>query len=387
MGSPAWHSNSGTNLNTLGVTYAVPARQGNLVLALGYSRNSAFLSGLAFSGFNSDGSIVQTWAPDGQPYPPDVTIAEDLGLAYADTNTGRFISPINGLLMQEGTVYEGGGLDNWSIAGGVDVAENLAIGATLSFLSGSYRYDREYSETDTRNAYSDFPYDVDQIVLNEYIRSDITGFNAHLGMMYRIPGFLGFGISVRTPTTFSIVEDFGQTADAYFDNGDVLPADGSYESIGYGEYDVVTPWVFGGGVSLKFPHVTVAGDIQYTDWSQLRFDQANPDVMALNTDMKEIFGPAANIRLGLEVNPPGLGVLLRGGATYNQSPYQRDESFDYDQKYVTAGLGLPLGRHVALDLAYAYGWWKSDRLNFDESSRIDEDIVTHNVLATFSFRF
>ncbi len=391
-GSSNWYSNNGTTLNSLGFVYAAPTQRGNLAIAMGYSRQSSFIGALAFSGFNTESSVMQTWAPDGEPYPPDITIGEELGLAVADTNTGRFISPIDGMLTQEGKVLEGGGIDNWSIGGGVDVAHNVSVGATLTFLTGSYTYDRTYTEIDTHNMYSEFPFDMDQLIVEEFIRSDINGFNANLGMMYRVPGFLRLGFSVRTPTTYSIKEDFGRSADSYFDNGDVLPVDGSYQFTGYGEYKVVSPWSFSGGLSLMILNFVLAGDIQFTDWTQLHFDDATPEVMALNNDIKEIFRPAANVRLGAEWNPFGLGLRFRAGAIYNQSPYRVDAtavegSFEYDQKYLTAGLGIPLGGFAMIDLAYAYGWWKTNRINYDETSRVDESVITHNVLATFSVRF
>jgi len=392
FGSTTWYSNNGTSLNSLGLVYAVPTRRGNLSVAIGYSRHSSFTTGLSFSGFNPVGSLIQTWAPDGQPYPPDLTIAEELGLATADTTTGLFVSPINGNLTQSGRVLEGGGLDNWSVGGGVDVAENVSIGATLTFLTGTYSYDRTYTETDDQNLWSEFPFDMEELVVDEYIRSDISGFNAHLGMMARVPGFMRFGLSVRTPTSYSIKEEFGQLADSYFDNGDILPVEGSYESIGFGEYRVVSPWVFSGGVSIMILNFVFSGDIEYTDWTQLRFEDATREVMSKNADIKEIFRPAANVRLGAEWNPLGLGLRFRAGAIYNQSPYRQDglseeAAFEYDQKYLTAGLGIPLGGFAMIDLAYAYGWWKTDRINFDATSRVDEDIQTHNVMATFSVRF
>ena len=135
-----------------------------------------------------------------------------------------------------------------------------------------------------------------------------------------------------------------------------------------------------------------AGDIQFTDWTQLTFDNANLDVLSLNKDMNEIFRPAANVRLGAEWTPLALGLRLRAGVIYNQSPYRQDgltieESFEYDQKYLTAGVGIPLGGFTMLDIAYARGWWRTDRINYSSSASVDEDITTHNILATFSFRF
>ncbi|MEK9137373.1 MAG: hypothetical protein AAB393_09635, partial [Bacteroidota bacterium] len=76
-------ASNATKLNTLGIAYPAPVRRGSLVLAFGYQRQSDFTTGLSFKGFNPNSSIIQAWAPHGQPYPPDVTLAEDLKLAVA----------------------------------------------------------------------------------------------------------------------------------------------------------------------------------------------------------------------------------------------------------------------------------------------------------------
>jgi long-subunit fatty acid transport protein len=387
LGSSQSYSNNATQLNTFGLVYPVEVQRGNLVFALGYSRHNSFTTGLSFSGFNNGSSIVQAWAPDGQPYPPDITIAEELGLASADTNTGRFVSPINGMINQDGTVIEGGGIDNWSVGGAVDIARDLSAGVTLTFLSGRYDYDRKYQEVDVQNVYTSFPFDFDYLALDEFIRSDITGFGATLGIMYRLPERFRLGLTVRTPVSLRIKEEFGQTANSYFDNGDVLPADGPYETLGFGEYDVITPWAFGAGFSYIVGNLVLAGDAQATDWTQLEFDNANADLLALNTDIKELFRATLNWRAGAEYELPGSGVRVRGGFAYNTSPYERDQTSDFDQKYVTAGVGFSLAGYAMLDLAYAHGWWKTDRVNYDNSSQVNEDVSTNNFIATFSYRF
>jgi len=387
FGSSQSYSNNATQLNTLGVVYPVQVERGSLVLAFGYSRHNSFTSGLSFSGFSQESSVVQAWAPDGQAYPSEITIAEELGLAIADTSTGTFISPINGMVTQEGTVLEGGGIDNWSFGGAVDIARDLSAGVTLTFLSGSYEYDREYTEIDALNSYTTFPFDFDYVTLDEFIRSDISGFGANLGIMYRLPEKFRLGLTVRTPISLNIREEFGQTANSYFDNGDVLPVDAPYETIGAGEYDVVTPWVFGAGLSFVLGNLVLSADAQATDWTQLRFDDANPELLALNTEFNEVFRPTLNWRAGAEYELPRSGVRVRGGFIYNTSPYERDQSSDFDQKHVTAGLGFALAGYAMLDVAYAHGWWKTDRVNYDNTSQVNEDITTNNVILTFSYRF
>ena len=70
--------------------------------------------------------------------------------------------------------------------------------------------------------------------------------------------------------------------------------------------------------------LVVSGDVEYTDCTQLEFDDANFDLIALNKDIKEIFRPTANLRAGMEYGFPGSGVRVRGGFIYNPSPYEQD---------------------------------------------------------------
>ncbi len=380
------YTNNATNLNSLGLVFPVPVQRGSLVFAFGYARQSNFTTGLSFEGFNPNSSIIQTWAPDGQLYPPDVTIAEELGLAYADTNTGRFNSQITNRVTQSGKVLEGGGVNNWSAGVAIDVARNLSVGATLTYATGSYTYERSYTEADTRRVYETMPFDFDRVTVDDIVESDLSGFNAKLGLQYRVPDRFRFGMTVKTPTSYEVSETFSTIANSYFDNGDVLPAAGPYESIGSGEYNIMTPWIFGAGASVIIRDLVISGDVEYTDWTQLKFEDANPDLIALNKDIKEIFRPTANLRAGLEYDIRDLGVRVRGGFIYNTSPFEGDPS-SFDQKYVTGGLGFQLSEFTMLDLGYARGWWKSFRSNYDRTSQVDEDIATNNLILTFSYRF
>jgi long-subunit fatty acid transport protein len=130
----------------------------------------------------------------------------------------------------------------------------------------------------------------------------------------------------------------------------------------------------------------LSGDVEYTDWTQMEFANANADVMAQNRDFKTIFRPTANFRGGIEYDIRQLGVRLRGGYIYNKSPYEGDPS-GYDQKYITGGLGILLGGTTMLDLTYARGSWDTFRYNYNSTSRTDEQITTNTIMMTFSHRF
>jgi long-subunit fatty acid transport protein len=386
FGSPLSYSNTATNLNSLGLTFPVEVRRGALVFGFGFQRQANFTTGLSFEGFNPVSSIIQSYAPDSAYYPTDFTLPEHLQLAEGDTNTGRFHSPIKNRVTQAGQVLEGGGINHWSFGGAMDVAENVSVGATLTYASGTYKYDRSYTETDTRNIYQTFPYDFDRLTIEEFVESDISGFGAKLGLMYRVPDRFRFGIAVKTPTTYQVKEDFGTTARSYFDNGYISPSSGPYETTGSGEYDVVTPWVFSAGASFVLQDILLSGDIEYTDWTQLEFASAPSSLMALNKDIKTLFRPTATLRAGAEYNISQIGLRLRGGFIYNPSPFEGDPS-SFDQKSVTGGVGFLLGQSTMLDVGYAHGWWKSFRSNYNGPSQVSESVKTNTFLATFSYRF
>jgi hypothetical protein len=130
------YSNSGTNLNSLGLVYPFPTVRGSLVFGAGYFRSNDFTTGLGYSAFNPEKSMIQVWAPDGTPYTKDITLAEELKLADIDTSTGRFVSPITDKLLHAGTVLEGGGMNNWSIALASEPVKNLLMGLTLNIVTG-----------------------------------------------------------------------------------------------------------------------------------------------------------------------------------------------------------------------------------------------------------
>jgi len=389
FGSTDPSSNGSTNLNTLGLVFPVPTRRGSLVFAFGFSRQSNFTGGVQFDGFNSTSSIIQSSAPNGGYYADDLSgnLAYQLFLADLDTATGKFISPILGRVNQSGDVTEKGGLNNWSAGAGIDVAKDVSLGVTLTHITGSYRYDRDYEETDPGNIYGAFPYDFKRLSLTESIEDDITGTNAKFGLMLRTPSGFRFGLTAKTPTLYTIKETWSSSARSYFDNGDVRPKDGPFESTGESEYEVSTPWMLGVGASMTFGNLLLSADGEYTDWTQLEFSKGNDDLLAYNREMQKIFRDDAwNLRAGAELEIPGSPIRLRGGFIYNTSPYQKDPS-SFDQKYITGGVGFHIGDATMLDVAYARGWWNTYRLNYDATSKTSEEVRTNTFLATLSYRF
>ncbi len=387
LGNPTSYTTSATNLNAIGVVYPVPVRRGSLVLAFGYDRRSNFTSGVSFTGFNPGSSFIQTLVPDQQKFAPGDTASLAWQLGLTDTLNGRYKAVFKGQLTQLANIIESGGLNDWSAAAGVEVGKNLSLGVTLTLVSGSYRYDRNYQEQDRSHAFL-YPFDLQSLKVADFVDGDITGANAKFGLMYMIPDRFRLGIGIRTPTSYNIRENYGQTLTSTFytldANGNNVYGPFSYP--GSVEYDVHTPWVFSAGASLILRDLVLSGDVEYTDWTQLEFANANADLMALNADFKTQLHGTANLRGGAEYDFRNIGVRLRGGFIYNPSPYQGDPS-TFDQKYVTGGLGFMLGESAMLDIAYAHGWWQTYQTNYDQSSNVEENVKTNTILATLVYRF
>jgi long-subunit fatty acid transport protein len=384
FGTTEGASNNVMNFNSFGIAHPVPVRRGSLVLAFGFHRESNFNSGLEFSGFNPLSSIIQYWAPDSGAITPDVTIAEQLALA--DTLNDMFRSPIKNRVTQTGNVTEGGGLNNWSVAGAIDLGPNLSAGVTLTYVAGSYRYDRAYTEEDRNGHYNNPPFDFSSLQVDEFIDGDITGVTAKFGLMYRVPERFRIGFTVKTPTAFSIKENYGLTAQSTFDNADVV----NYSSDVSSDYDVRTPWVIGGGASVTLRDLVLCADAEFTDWTTLEFTDATGDLLKMNRQIKSLFRPTLEWRLGAEYDIAKSGIRLRGGFGYRPSPYKDDPS-EFDRKTASGGIGILLSNTVMLDVAYSHSWWKNYRSNYPSndpaSSRVDESLTWNTVLATLSYRF
>ena len=375
-------SSNAFSFNSFGVVYPIPARKGSLVFAFGFQRQANFSSALAFSGFNPESSIIQSWAPDGQPLTPEISIAEHLWLAQADTINKVFISPIRDRVTQTGNVAEAGGLNNWSVAGAMDFGPNLSAGATFTYVAGSYRYDRRYREEDRNGYYSTYPFDFSSLQVDEYIDQDIYGWTATFGFMYRIPERFRIGFTAKLPTAFTVHENYGLTAGSVFDDNQSY----AYYSNSYTEYDVHTPWVIGGGASFILRNLVLSADMEFTDWTTMEFVNTNNDLMSLNTDIRSMFRSTWEYRLGAEYEIPSIGLRLRAGYGLRPSPYKNDPA-DFDRKTASGGIGILLSSSVMLDAAYSYSWWNTYRMNYAGPSRVDESISLNTVLATISYRF
>ncbi|MBM4169389.1 MAG: hypothetical protein FJ215_09560 [Ignavibacteria bacterium] len=404
FGNELASSRNFSNLNSLGLVYPIPTTRGSLTFAFAFGRVADFGTTAEFKGFNPSSSLILAKTPVTNL--ASLSINERKGLLdnnipyqlfLADTLNGKLVSHVNGNVQQSVVVHEGGGLNHWSFGGAIDIAKDISFGASLNIVSGSYTYERDYAEDDTRNFYQRLPGEslgrFDHFSLVSTIDGELNGVNGLLGLMYRRPGKFHLGLTVRTPTTISVNENYSDEARSRFDpnaNGSVDRFDISFD--GKTEYRVITPAMFGAGLSIQLREwLMIAGDVEYADWTQIEFNSSNPDLLAENRLIKRIFRPTTNLRGGVELSLWNHGIQLRGGVNWKPSPYENDPP-EYDQLYYTAGIGFQLDAHMTLNGAFAIGSWKTFRDNYSmtglpSASRTAESVSTNNLNVTLTYRF
>lgn len=390
-------NNRVTNFNNLGLVYPVPTSRGSLSFAFGFARVSNYSTSASFKGFNPGSSIVESLTPDvnlNSMSEADRKSLLDNNIPFqiflSDSVRGRLYPNVTDSVQQEGNVAEGGGLNSWSFGGAIEIAKGLTLGVGINILSGSYTYDRLYTETDTRNIYHyGPPFDFNKFTYQSTIKSDISGYNVLIGLMYRKQGVYKVGFTVRTPTYYDISEDFADIGKSWFDNGDSYP----FRSSGSTKYNVKTPFVLSGGASVQASDwLLLAGDADYIDWTQMEFTNDNPDLMDENRVIRDVFRSTTNLRGGAEVSLLNRGIRLRGGVVYNPSPYKGDPS-SRDQIYYTAGIGATVDENVFLNASLAFGKWNTLRDNYYLSgvstppSQTAESVNTNTFNITLSYRF
>ncbi len=413
LGVTQGSSKNATNLNNIGFVYPIATTQGSLTFGFGFGRVSSYNNTASFGAFNPNNSIVQSMAP-GAPYYTDLSGYSSGDLAnflnnnpafqmyLADTTSNFGRSPlllypvVTDSVMQSATILEGGGLNHWSFGGAVEIAQDLMIGASLNFVTGSYTYDRQFTETDTRNVYQagyTFPFNFNDFTYENTISSDISGFNALFGMMLRKQGRYQIGLAIRTPTHYDIDETFSDNGQSFFKDGQ------SYTFPPYDnktKYSITSPFVFSGGVSVQATDwLVLAGDAEYTDWTQMQFDSNDPALVAENHYIQSSMKATWNLRGGAEVTIWSIGLHLRGGYILKPSPYVGDPP-SYNQTYYTGGLGYDLDRNVTLNGAIALGTWNTFRNNYSyltpsgqtyTSSTSKEAENSTYVVVNLSYRF
>ncbi len=381
--------NATARLGHLTGVYNVDTEQGSLVFALGFNRTSAFDRELTYTGENSASSITDTFLPFSNEY----SASEDNGTLNIDVfPTVPFVAFQAGAIeffdarfqdgaypflqavapgrdiQQEGTVSRGGSMNEVSVAGAVEVAPDVMIGAAANFSYGSYVFESELTETDLGGD-DDYSVivgdglleDFQSFFFRERFTSDLTGLNLRVGFSGAATDNVRVGFAVETPTWYSIDEAFTNAfMRTEFQNGSLTYGDDSREDAARGEfeYELQTPWRLSTGVTYTGGPLLLSADVEFVDWSQahLDADTEEPVIDQANQTLDE-YSYVFNWRGGAEYRSDS-GFALRAGVAYRPGARGFDftladgEDADRSRLFFSAGAGVPLTDRLSLNAAW-----------------------------------
>ncbi len=351
-----WTTNN-VILSHLGVVIPIRSRAGNFSIAFGYSRDNDFNETDTIVGFNTTSSLVQSWVQNQRG--TDLSNNRAWRLLLADTVNGRFISPIVGNVAQGVFTKQSGSIGTYSGGIGVDVSQSISVGASIMVMSGSYTYERQFSETDTKNVYNRLDpvnftnIDFKNYSIRETIRQDISGLRAVLGMQAKIGDDMRLGISVTTPGAYQITDVYQWTGTSTFDNGDIQIAESPTNQI---TYTIVSPWVFSVGFSGHISGLTLTSGIEYAALQQTEFSTTDPLVKqdaidALNTEISRVLSSQFRWGVGAEYDLQQLPLVVRGSYSFSASPYQQS-AVASSTSIIAFGAGVYLAPNARLDAMY-----------------------------------
>jgi len=406
-----------TRLGNLAYAYRFPVRQGSLVFAAGYSQTGSFRRELGYEGDNGLNSYTDYLMPlsgefeiledDIGPYPEFTrtlsfigyeTYAIDFDQALYDQGASvPFLPAVSaGTIRQSGLVVEEGASSEFSFGGATEVAPGFYVGAAIGIPIAHYQYERIHEEDDylNQNDGSGGTTDFDYLQVIDGFESNLVGVNARLGLAGQVTPQFRFGVSIETPTAYSIDESYDMQLLTLFDNGDqYLYGDDVSEDAGRGdfEYSLRTPWRLGIGGAFEQGAVSVYGDLLFTDWSTMEFDSDSYAFSSENLAIRQDLGSTTALRLGGSYDFGD--VTARVGVGFEPDPREDDaltDQVDRDRRYFSAGFSYRVNRQFTFDLGWMHQRF-DDRfhpyVDVENAPIVDEEVARNHVQAAIRILF
>lgn len=378
----------------VGMVFPFKTKMGLASVAFGYNYESSLNNTLQFDGFNPSSSIVQSLMSETS----DLNSNLAWQVSLADTRgSGKLHSPIVGNVQQTGFITERGGIHNFTVGGALNLSETFSVGANVAGKWGSFKYMREYKEFDKNDVYNFYDTlnftntDFTSMTLNETIDQQLSGVNATIGLQGRFGDAFRFGVTIKTPTFYHIEEDNSRSISATFDDGNTyIPVYGNGDNayIGKNSYDIITPFIFGLGLSYHTGGLTVSTATEYNDLTQLQFNEAQPDLLILNNEILKTLTGIISYGVGVEFEIPNSVVIVRASYMGVTSPYS-NTAIDGASNIFGAGCGVYVAPNVRLDFAARYSTYSQARSNYAMSSGsvVDYKFSPVQVSAQLTFRY
>jgi len=380
-------SNMGIVFTWLKDTNAINNRSNWKSFSFGFGANrvATFHRDVYFKGLNTSNSMVSAYLQyinSRNLSPANVEDFDPFGysLFYAGGliqpkpgSQDAYTSPLeNGGLEQSKSYTTRGGITDYSLTFGGNYNDKLMVGVGLGIPSLRYDYESTFSESDVNDSipnFNRFDYNYDQTTSG-------VGINGKLGLIYKVHDAVRVGVSVQTPTYFSMQDTWDASLSANYNSGTV---DESPEfDRGRFNYALVTPWKLTGSAAFIIKqHGFISVDYDWQDYSEANFvfnnNATNADKEHEATQNQEInskYSHSGTVRIGGEL---ALNIFrMRAGYGLGLSPLksvnEEQRGFDERRQSISTGFGF-MEENFFLDFAFRHtstpSWHQPYLLNND----------------------
>lgn len=413
-----------------------------LNFSFGYNRSNTFKANTLVKGRSENSSILDYFAAQAGTYNEDT---EPWKLEFWDDSLGVWDPTIdhnapwamilawnNYLLGDDGSKYisaldetwgtveqkrrseTSGNNGTYNLSMGMSIANKLYLGLSMGILTHKHEELIKHQEdADLLNAASDpikFLKEANGPVrfnYMDYIRdfsSSGSGLNAKLGAIFTPIPMLRFGLSVHTPTFYSVTHRYSYNMTSNVDTNGVtinskLSNDQLASFTGRYKYKFETPFRLIGSAAVVLGQLgLVSVDVEHVNYSSMKFrnGEDGDDLSDLNEMAKETYRNVFNLKLGGEMV---LGnVALRAGYAFYPSPYRKEFlNHSSHSHLMSIGAGYCTNIGFFIDAAYQQALsvnqyrlyeWTDEANGIDVySAPVKSNYSTGKFVLTCGFRF
>jgi len=258
--------------------------------------------------------------------------------------------------------------------------DKLYVGASLVTYSLDHYQNtiaEEFNSDDTGNTFD--------ILAEEELFTVGSGVAFNIGFIAKPIQEIRLGLAYQSPTWYELSEESVIYDDELFTNGQADGLAGA-ESRNFFDYSLVTPSKLTGSFAyLLGREGLISFDYAYKNYQNIKL-RPNNEFTQENQDFNNLLKGSSQFKVGAEWRIDN--VSLRGGYSFEQSPYQDAIDTDDITGY-SFGLGFKFNSGMKLDFAYQ-NRQNTDVYNFlnvDGAEPVELDFNNHRISATFVIGF
>jgi len=333
-----------------------------------YTKTNSFQSNVRVQTGNSKNSLLDYFTADANSYglnkldPLGSQLAYDSYLLFQNPN-GLFLNDTygNGQMQQSISREIRGSQSEYNISLGANYNDKLYLGASIGLPVFRYENTEVTQERDAANNY----YPTKDFTYTRTITDRGTGINGRFGAIFAPVPLFRIGLSLLTPTFYSVSDQAQATLVANYDTA-IVQGQSSFSAasqLNQFNYKLTNPFKATLGlVKLFKENALLSADLDYLDYSTTAMRAKGYADFAgnINDSIAHLYGPAFNLRLGGEYRVGSMA--FRAGYAHYGSPFNSNlDNMGGPQaiQSISMGIGMREQSGGFLDITLVDEWQKA----------------------------